>query len=310
MLITLALVGWSALSAAAPQAAAIAAPDARREAVVVTAVENMYSGPDASKDVVSQALLGQVVGILETSGGFAHIETPDRYRGWVPSGSISTYASGAPRYASRGEVAEVTSLMAHLYREPDVTTARPKAQAPFGARLETARGAALPAGASPARWLAVRLPGGETAWIQHGDVRVLDAAAPRPTGSGEDLVAAARKFMGAPYLWGGMSPLGVDCSGLMSRAYAVNGIDLLRDAGIQMTDPRAIPVERADLQPGDLLFFGAKKITHVGMYAGDGRFIHATTHERPMVQESRLDDPHWTALYRGARRMPAAAAAR
>jgi len=204
----------------------------------------------------------------------------------------------------------VTSLMANLYREPDVTTARPKAQAPFGARLETAKAVAWPAGASPARWLAVRLPGGETAWIQRGDVRVRDAAAPRPVGSGADVVAAARKFLGAPYLWGGMSPLGVDCSGLVSRAYAANGIDLLRDADIQMSDPRAVPVERAFLQPGDLLFFGAKKITHVGMYAGDGRFIHATTHERPMVQESRLDDPHWTALFRGARRMPATAAAR
>jgi cell wall-associated NlpC family hydrolase len=247
---------------------------------------------------------------VETANGFARIETPDRYRGWVPAGALAPYADGAPRYASRGEVAEVTSLMANVYRDPDVTTARPKTTAPLGARLEVAAGVALPEGASAARWLAVRLPGGDTGWIQRGDVRVADAAARRAPGAGPDLVATARRFMGAPYLWGGMSALGVDCSGLTSRVFAVNGIDLLRDAHMQFDDPRAAAVERADLQPGDLLFFGAKKITHVGIYAGGGRFIHATTHEKPVVQESALDDAHWTALYRGARRMPATAAAR
>ena len=300
---------WAlAISAAVASPAAV--PEARREAVVVTSVENMYSGPDAARDVVSQALLGQVVAIVETADGFARVETPDRYRGWVSLGALFTYAGGAPRYAATGQVAEVTSLMANVYRDPDVTTARPRAHAPLGVRLEVAAGAALPPGASADRWLAVRLPSGETAYVQRGDVRVVDAAASRAPGTGADIVATARRFLGAPYLWGGMSPLGVDCSGLVSRAYAANGIDLLRDADIQFSDPRAIAVEKADLQPGDLVFFGARKITHVGVYAGEGRFVHATTHLQPVVQESALDDPHWTALYRGARRMPRAAASR
>ncbi len=79
---------------------------------------------------------------------------------------------------------------------------------------------------------------------------------------------------------------------------------LPRDADLQFEDPTARAVERPDLHVGDLLFFGraANKITHVGMYLGDGRFINATTHETPVVREDRLDDPHWTALYQGARR--------
>ena len=64
------------------------ASPARREAVVVRAVENMYSGPALDNDVVSQATLGQVVGVLETKGAFRHVETPDRYRGWIPSGAL------------------------------------------------------------------------------------------------------------------------------------------------------------------------------------------------------------------------------
>jgi cell wall-associated NlpC family hydrolase len=143
--------------------------------------------------------------------------------------------------------------------------------------------------------------------VQRGDVRIGDATAARVPGAGAELVATARRFLGAPYLWGGMSYHGVDCSGLMSRAYAANGIDLLRDADIQFSDPRGRAVERDALEPGDLLFFGARKVTHVGMYVGDGRFISATTYQTPVVREDSLDDPYWAPQFRGARRMPAAA---
>ena len=237
--------------------------------------------------------------LLETRDAFARIETPDHYTGWVAAAGLNEYLDAkAPRYAARGPVAEVTSLMANLYRDPDVTTARPKAQAPLGARLEVVK----PPEDPRKRWVTVRLPTGETAFVQSGDVRLGDAADPRPRGSEADLVATARRFTGVPYLWGGMSVQGLDCSGLTSRVYAVNGVELRRDADMQFDDPRAQPVERGALRPGDLVFFGEKKITHVGMYVGDGRFINATTHTRPDVHEESLDDPYWVALYRGARR--------
>jgi cell wall-associated NlpC family hydrolase len=170
-------------------------------------------------------------------------------------------------------------------------------------------GVAIPAGDKGERWLAVRLPNGERAYAQRGDVLVGDAGAPRAVGSGSDIVKTARRFLGVPYLWGGMSFHGIDCSGLASRAYRANGIDLLRDADIQFSDPRGRAVERADLQPGDLLFFGkTKKVTHVGLYVGAGRFISATTYQTPAVREDSLDDPHWAPLFVGARRMPAVAA--
>ena len=150
----------------------------------------------------------------------------------------------------------------------------------------------------------MRLPSGDTGYVQAGDVKAVDPAAPRRRGSPEDLVATARRFLGVPYLWGGMTVHGIDCSGLVSRVYHANGSDLPRDADQQFADPDADPVEAPALRPGDLLFFGsdAKNITHVGLYAGDGRFIDATTHETPVVREDRLDDPHWSSIYQGARR--------
>jgi cell wall-associated NlpC family hydrolase len=280
--------------------AASAAPDApRHEAVVVVAVENMYSAPDEDKDVVSQATLGQVVTILETKEAFSRVETPDRYPGWIRRAALAEYTDGsAPRYATQGPVVEVASLMANVYREPDVTTARPRIQAPLATRLEVS-------GRGPGeRWIAVRLPGGDTGYIQSGDVKPADPAAKHPRGDGAALVATARRFLGVPYLWGGMTAHGVDCSGFVSRVYHANGIEIPRDADLQFDDPGALPVERDHLQAGDLVFFGrdAKHITHVGLYLADGHFISATTYQVPVVREDRLDDPHWSAIYQGARR--------
>jgi cell wall-associated NlpC family hydrolase len=270
-----------------------------REAVVVGAVENMYSAPDESVDVVSQATLGQVVEVLETSGAFARVRTPDRYDGWVPRPALAEYADPAtPRYARAGRVVEVASLMANVYRDPDVTTARPKARAPLATRLE------VTADGPSERWLVVRLPSGDAGYMQTGDVKAVDPLAQRPRGAPEDLVATARRFLGVPYLWGGMTVHGIDCSGFVSRVYFAHGVLLPRDADQQFADPSALPVERPDLRPGDLVFFGgdARSITHVGLYEGDGRFLNATTHETPVVREDRLDDPHWSAIYQGARR--------
>src|SRR5262245_15282696 len=129
----LALCAAALASPAAAGEAAAPAP-ATSPAVVIAAVENMYSAPDLEKDVVTQALLGQTVMVLESRGGFARVETPDGYRGWLSSGAIRAYAAGEPRYASAGPVAEITSLIAHLYRDPSVTSARPVTDAPLGTR--------------------------------------------------------------------------------------------------------------------------------------------------------------------------------
>jgi SH3-like domain-containing protein len=171
------------LSLAAPS------PAAAPEAVVLVTVESMYAAADDSTAVVSQATLGEVVEVLETSDAFARVRTPDRYEGWIPRAAVSEYLDAAtPRYARAGQVVEVTSLMANVYRNPSVTTARPKTLAPLAARLEVA-------GNGPnERWLAVRLPNGETGFVQAGDVKPVDPASARRRGSRDEIVATARRF--------------------------------------------------------------------------------------------------------------------
>jgi cell wall-associated NlpC family hydrolase len=93
----------------------------------------------------------------------------------------------------------------------------------------------------------------------------------------EELMKAAESFVGVPYLWGGSSPnTGFDCSGLSMTVYQLNGLDLPRSSKEQYET--GTPVDRNDLLKGDLVFFassGKDKVAHVGIYVGDGRFIHA-----------------------------------
>jgi len=275
--------------------AAAAAPPGR-EAVVIRPVENMYSAPSLDVDVVSQATLGQVVAVQEAKGPFRRIETPDRYRGWIRSSALVTYAGPeAPRYATKGTVAEVVNLMANVYREASITSARPRTEAPLSTRLEVA-------GDAKEGWHRVRLPDGTVGFIQDGDVRLHDAAAKSPRGTEAELIATARRFLGVPYLWGGMTARGLDCSGYVRLVYHVHGVELRRDADLQYDEPGLQKVERADLRVGDLVFFGKQKATHVGLYTGEGRFLSATPHGSPVVQESLLDEAHWSSLYLGARR--------
>ena len=107
--------------------------------------------------------------------------------------------------------------------------------------------------------------------------------------TGASLVAEAKQWVGVPYLWGGMSPKGFDCSGLVRFVYLMNGIHLPRNASQIAKCGESVTVFEGDaftadnLQAGDLLFFGRKaqdgkpaKVTHVGMYIGEGRMIHAS----------------------------------
>src|ERR1700736_255529 len=263
---------------------------ARNTHIVVVPVENMFSGPSDQTDVVSQAIYGSNVTLLTARGEWSRIQTADHYKGWVPSRHLRLIQNGAG-YATSGEVVQVASLFANIYREPDITRHKPVLTVPFEARLEVmqAQDAAdakkAEAKGSPEGWMQVRLPDKRSEWIQAGDV----VAAPKLLSIPES-IELAKRFLGIPYLWGGSSSFGYDCSGFTQMLLRARGIVMPRHADKQAAWSGAVPVDRKDLQPGDLLFFGAssKNITHTGMYIGDGQFIHDTTTGHPAVQISRL----------------------
>jgi cell wall-associated NlpC family hydrolase len=125
-----------------------------------------------------------------------------------------------------------------------------------------------------------------------------------PAASGADrsaLITTAQKYMGVPYVWGGETPAGFDCSGFTQYVMKQNGIAIPRTAAEQYA--AGTPVAKANLQVGDLVFFTTYKpgASHVGFYMGGGKFIHASSGAKE-VTVSNLDAAYYTQHYIGARR--------
>jgi gamma-D-glutamyl-L-lysine dipeptidyl-peptidase len=268
----------------------VASPDF----VVSQPVINMYREPIAGSEVTSQALYGTGVQSLDKRGDWVRIRTADGYTGWVGSGDVKLRGQGL--YAPEQSFIRVTAVSANLYREPDVTEHAPMLRLPWESILEVANDSPK----DNARWFKVRLVDGQTGWVQRGDV-----GEKRGPLSIQEMLQLARRFLGTTYTWGGISSFGFDCSGFTQMLVRQRGIEMPRDADLQAGWTGVMPVDRKDLQPGDLLFFGssASRITHTGMYLGQGEFIHDTTHDHPGVQISRLDDMPWTKLLVAIRRV-------
>ncbi|KYH29718.1 gamma-D-glutamyl-L-lysine endopeptidase [Moorella mulderi DSM 14980] len=261
---------------------------ARRNAYYVrVAVADVRANPGQGAELVTQALLGDELKVLKQEGDWLQGQVPDGYIGWVKTADVVPDTPPADR-----DLAAVTVPRAILYLQPGGGNA-------IGEALMATD---LPLLQQKEGWMEVWLPGRGTAWLAANEVEVWPGGKVKGKRSGEDVIKTAERLRGVSYLWGGVSLYGIDCSGLAYIAYYLNGVQLPRDADMQFQVGRE--VARADLQPGDLVFFNTESSgslpTHVGIYTGNGEFINSRSGQG--VITSRLDEPLFAMGYLGARR--------
>jgi gamma-D-glutamyl-L-lysine dipeptidyl-peptidase len=251
-------------------------------------VSDMREKPSQDAEIVSQALFAESVSILNEYENWVKIETSrDKYQGWVNKSALcqtqDEYLS-----ISNTKIAKVNQLAAHLYHVED-TVYGPILTLPYGTFLEVVD---LPENPQ-SRWIQVILPDGRLAYIQRGHVML------NPPGaiSREEMCRLSQRFLGLPYTWGGRSSFGFDCSGFIQMLYREMGINLPRDSKDQFKWEGITKISEEALAPGDLIYWGytVDKIRHVGLYLGEGNFIHATAQQNmPYLRISNLKEPFWS----------------
>jgi hypothetical protein len=226
-------------------------------AVVTAALAPLLSDAKVSAPRVSDALHGECLEILERRDEWLRVRTQDEYVAWLHAGYVAT---GPAEWARDwGERATARSVGA------EITVAGDRRRLPTGARLALARDEA------------VELADGRSGRVIGGQVR--HAVELRAEARMIALPELAQKwYAGAPYLWGGRSEWGIDCSGLTQAVYGARGIQLLRDSDLQFGQGQEVAPtpDGRGYEAGDLLFFAERgRVSHVAMWAGTGHIVHA-----------------------------------
>lgn len=252
-------------------------------------VLHVHEEPSELSSYVTESLYGHPVAVLERVGNqWIKIETEDNYQGFAKSNDLII---DQPLWRMSETLCSVSSVCGMVY--PIADTEKPALlRLPFGSYIELVEDY----DSNNDRWLEIILADGSRAWIQRGDVE-----RPHPV-TVDEVMKLSEKFLERPYIWGGKSSEGYDCSGFVQTLFTKMGVLLPRDSRPQASSEKVVTVELKDLKPGDLLFFGASRITHVGIYAGDGLFIHSGVGEnRPRISYSSLDA--YADKFQGARRV-------
>jgi|SRR5680860_57098 len=247
----------------------------KTEALINISVANLRSQPKHSAELATQATLGTPVKVLKEQDGWYYIQTPDRYLAWVDDGGIELMDARAMRNWKTTDKMIYTKTYGHSYEDPD--RKQPVSDLVAGNILEIIKYVDA--------FFIVRYPDGRQAYVSMEEAEPYNAWLEKLMPNADSLVATSKTLMGVPYLWGGTSTKGMDCSGFTKTVYFLNGMVIPRDASQQVHTGKAIDsvANFENLQKGDLLFFGTKatdstseKVVHVGIWIGNNEFIHAS----------------------------------
>lgn len=281
----------------------------KRMAVVELSTIYMRQQPDYESALETQELMGTVVEIVGEKSYWREIISPQPYRAWATNkGLIEMTEDEIKAYEAAPKVM-FTGLYGHIYEKPSLKSAT---------ICDLVGGDLLRIEGSKGKWMKVKLPSGRTGFVPKNQLAEHKGFTSIAQGEGsaesipvedtERIISDAMKLLGSPYLWGGMSAKGVDCSGLVRISHIMNGYLLPRNASQQINCGYKVPMKidqafwnaeaRKDkaavqkemeertrsLERGDLVFFGTpasapgqkQRVTHVGIYIGEGKIIHSS----------------------------------
>lgn len=256
----------------------------KTNAVITISAANLRSNPKHSAELATQAILGTTVHVLKNEGGWYLIQTPDKYLAWVDAGGIALMNNKELTQWESKEKIIYTKTYGHAF-----ATSNSKNRV-----SDLVAGSILTLLDIDEGSYKVQFPDGRMAFVPMNSAEVYNTWLQNLSLEEDALVETSKTLMGVPYLWGGTSTKGVDCSGFTKTIYFLNGMVIPRDASQQIHTGSSIDsLSNFDaLRKGDLLFFGkkatdstAEKVVHVGMWIGDNQFIHSSD----MVRISSVD---------------------
>lgn len=245
----------------------------------LSVINNRYS-PSHSSEMATQSLLGTPVRILKKEKGYYFVRTPDNYLSWTEAAGILPLTKNELKAWSAAEKIVYSATYGHAFIEPN-ENALPVSDLVGGniLKLEGRVGT----------FYKVSFPDKRTAFVPVAKTTLYSDWITKPDPNADQILRSARSLLGVPYLWGGTSSKGVDCSGFTKNSFFMHGVVLPRDASQQALVGEVVDITTGDsldivkalqnLKPGDLLFFAgdsqSKRITHTALYIGKGEFIHS-----------------------------------
>jgi len=273
-------------------------------ALVNNSVSNLRSEPKHSAQLATQAILGMPLKVLKKRGGWYLVQTPEDYLSWVDSGGIVRVDKSTLTDWANADKIIYLNTVGFSYSKANSSSEKVS---------DLVAGNILKLLNSSGSYYEVEYPDGRKAFVAKREARLLDAWINSVSATPASLTETAKTLIGSPYLWGGTSTKGMDCSGFTKTIYFMSGHIIPRDASQQVRAGKLIDSDKQwnKLEVGDLLFFGreasdtrSRAVTHVGMWIGDNKFIHSASKVRiSSVDPSSVDyDEFNTNRYLEARR--------
>lgn len=254
-------------------------------AVVALSSSFLRQAPDYDSPLETQLLMGAVVETLDTQRYWVKVQSDD-YTGWVTEMGLKPLEEGQKDAYIASSKWICTEVLTRVRVEPDESSA-PVCDLGMGDLVRQT-------GLSQGPWTLVLLPDDRSGWVPSSALKDFRSWAEErcalledPSACAASVCSLACSFTGTPYMWGGNTSKYFDCSGLVEFCFLMNGVLLPRNASQQARC--GVPVEDGAYEPGDLLFFGSSnplKVTHVGIYLGNGRMVHSSQVVRINVLES------------------------